>query len=182
MAIIKQDYGQLYGGELAVESLIAPVQKTLTADKLYNIGDQFIYDDRLYKVTVAIPQYDPIVIGTNAVVADNITEQMKNNRYRVVKTATANTTYGSQCTELKTAFDQLSTEEKLHSAILWEAFVYPCINTNFIFGTTYVSSSGTGSHLYGKTFGGNYAVDLSDGSMSVITATVYNGSLVLIVM
>lgn len=74
--IIKEDYGTLTGGELAVESLIAPVQKTLIADKTYNVGNQFIYDDKLYKVTVLINATDNIVIGTNAELADDITTQM----------------------------------------------------------------------------------------------------------
>ena len=65
--IIKQDYGTLTGGELEVESIITHVQKTLTADKSYAIGESFIYDGKMYKTISAITLGSSIIIGTNAV-------------------------------------------------------------------------------------------------------------------
>ena len=56
---------------------IAPVQNTLSAaNKNYAVGEQFLYDGHLYKVTSAITSGAQIVIGTNAVAAGTITEQI----------------------------------------------------------------------------------------------------------
>ena len=59
-------------------TLIAPVQSTLTASKAYAVGDQFVYNQELYKVTQAITQNADITIGTNAVLAGSVTEQIVN--------------------------------------------------------------------------------------------------------
>jgi hypothetical protein len=56
-------------------TLIAPVQTTLTASKAYAVGEQFVYNQVLYKVTQAIAQGAQITIGTNAVLAGSVTEQ-----------------------------------------------------------------------------------------------------------
>lgn len=58
--------------------LIAPRQETLTADKAYSIGDQFIYGGKLYKVTAAISSGGAITIGTNCDLADSVSGQVKN--------------------------------------------------------------------------------------------------------
>lgn len=56
---------------------IAPVQTSLSsADKNYAVGEQFLYDGHLYKVISAITSGAQIVIGTNAVLAGSITQQM----------------------------------------------------------------------------------------------------------
>lgn len=63
------------GGNAA--SLIAPIQTSLSAaKKAYTVGEQFVYDNKLYKVTSAITSGAQIVIGTNAVAADDITTQI----------------------------------------------------------------------------------------------------------
>lgn len=66
-------------GEGNIAHIIAPVQKTLTAVKAYSKDDQFIYNDDLYKATTSIALGGTITIGTNAVRANSITEQMKEN-------------------------------------------------------------------------------------------------------
>lgn len=57
-------------------SLLATVQTELTADKAYEVGEQFIYNQLLYKVTQPIASGAAITIGTNAVVAGSVTEQL----------------------------------------------------------------------------------------------------------
>lgn len=58
--------------------LIAPVQKSLTAKKAYAAGEQFVYNQTLYRVAQAIAQGAQITIGTNAILAGCVTEQIKN--------------------------------------------------------------------------------------------------------
>ena len=62
-------------------SLLATVQTELTADKAYAVGEQFVYNQVLYKVTQAIANGAAITIGTNAELAGSVTEQIKNNKY-----------------------------------------------------------------------------------------------------
>lgn len=57
-------------------SLLATVQTELTADKAYEVGEQFIYNQLLYKVTQPIASGAAITIGTNAVLAGSITSQL----------------------------------------------------------------------------------------------------------
>lgn len=57
-------------------TLIAPVQTTLTASKAYEVGEQFVYNQVLYKATQAIASGAAITIGTNAELAGNITDQI----------------------------------------------------------------------------------------------------------
>lgn len=72
---------------LANLGLLAPVQITLTADRLYNTGDQFIYTGLLYEATETIAQGTSITIGSNAQLADCVTKQISeinsNLEYRI---------------------------------------------------------------------------------------------------
>lgn len=56
--------------------LIAPRQETLTADRAYSVGDQFIYGGKLYSVTQAISNGGTITIGTNCDLSGSVTEQI----------------------------------------------------------------------------------------------------------
>lgn len=56
--------------------LVAPIQLTLTADKTYNVGDQFVYNGLLYEVTATIAQGTPITVGSNVQLADTVAEQL----------------------------------------------------------------------------------------------------------
>lgn len=60
-----------------INEIIAPVQLTLTASQPYAIGEQFIYEGKLYTATSAIAQNDTIVIGTNASLSAEIVKQIK---------------------------------------------------------------------------------------------------------
>lgn len=60
-----------------INGIIAPVQLTLTASQPYAIGEQFIYDGKLYTAISAIAEYDTIVIGTNASLSAEIVKQIK---------------------------------------------------------------------------------------------------------
>lgn len=61
------------------QDLIAPVQDDLVAKQAYAIGDLFIFNNGLYKVTTAIAQGGTIIIGTasgcNADVARTVAEE-----------------------------------------------------------------------------------------------------------
>ena len=60
----------------AGQSLLAPIQTTLVASKAYVIGEQFVYQGLLYKVTAAITQGGTIIINGNCELSDDITDQI----------------------------------------------------------------------------------------------------------
>jgi len=64
--------------EKANETIIATRQTNLTAVRKYEIGEQFIYNNTLYKADAVINQNATITIGGNASLADNITTQISN--------------------------------------------------------------------------------------------------------
>lgn len=72
----------------ANQTIIATRQANLTASKKYNVGDQFIYNNTLYKATATINSGTTINIGSggNATAADSITSQISNltNRFKIV--------------------------------------------------------------------------------------------------
>lgn len=61
----------------ADQSLLAPIQTTLVASKPYAIGEQFVYQGLLYKVTTAIAQGGTITINGNCELTDDVTTQIK---------------------------------------------------------------------------------------------------------
>lgn len=65
-------------GNKANQAVIATKQTNTTPVRRYEIGDQFIYDNTLYKADAVINPTDTISIGGNASVADNITTQISN--------------------------------------------------------------------------------------------------------
>lgn len=60
----------------ANQSVIATRQAKLTAVKAYVIGEQFIYNNTLYKATATIAKNATITIGGNATTADDISSQI----------------------------------------------------------------------------------------------------------
>lgn len=58
------------------QTVIATRQANLTASKAYAVGEQFVYNNILYRVTSAIAKNAAITIGGNATTADNITTQI----------------------------------------------------------------------------------------------------------
>lgn len=62
----------------ANQTVIATRQSNLTASRAYAVGEQFIYNNTLYRATAAIAQNATITIGGNATAADNITTQISN--------------------------------------------------------------------------------------------------------
>lgn len=60
------------------QTVIATRQANLTASKAYVVGEQFIYNNILYRATAAIAKNATITIGGNATAADNITTQISN--------------------------------------------------------------------------------------------------------
>ena len=65
-------------GNKANQAVIATKQTNTTPVRRYEIGDQFIYDNTLYKADAVINPTDTISIGGNASAADNITTQISN--------------------------------------------------------------------------------------------------------
>lgn len=63
-------------GNKANQAVIATKQTNTTPVRKYEIGDQFIYNNTLYKADAIINTTDTISIGGNASVADNITTQI----------------------------------------------------------------------------------------------------------
>lgn len=62
----------------ADQTVIATRQANLVAVKKYEIGEQFIYNNMLYKADAVISQNGTITIGGNASLADNIVSQISN--------------------------------------------------------------------------------------------------------
>lgn len=60
------------------QSVIATRQSNLIASKAYVIGEQFVYNNILYKATAAIAKNATITIGGNATTADDISTQISN--------------------------------------------------------------------------------------------------------
>lgn len=60
------------------ETIIATRQTNLIAVRKYEIGEQFIYNNTLYKADAVINSNDTITIGGNASLADDITTQISN--------------------------------------------------------------------------------------------------------
>lgn len=60
----------------ANESIIAPVEASLTASQSYAIGDQFIYSGTLYTATADITAGGTITIDGNCTASDTVTEQI----------------------------------------------------------------------------------------------------------
>lgn len=62
----------------ANQAVIATRQTNLTASRAYKVGDQFIYNNTLYRATAAISSGGTINIGSggNATTADNVTTQI----------------------------------------------------------------------------------------------------------
>lgn len=58
------------------QTVIATRQANLTASKPYVVGEQFVYNNILYRATAAIAKNATITIGGNATTADNITSQI----------------------------------------------------------------------------------------------------------
>ena len=74
--IIRQDYGTV-GTDVQTQMLIAPVLAEMKADRQFAVGDQFIVDSVLYKITQTISVIGtPLVVGTNCAVSDSITQQI----------------------------------------------------------------------------------------------------------
>lgn len=62
----------------ANQTVIATRQTNLVAVKKYEIGEQFIYNNTLYKADAVINQNGTITIGGNASLADDISTQISN--------------------------------------------------------------------------------------------------------
>lgn len=73
----------------ANQAVIATRQTNLTASRAYKVGDQFIYNNTLYRATAAISSGGTINIGSggNATTADNITTQISKSWQIVVTTS-----------------------------------------------------------------------------------------------
>lgn len=71
------------------QEVIAPVEDTLTASQAYAVGDQFIYQNKLYKATAAIPSGGTITPNGNCELANSIVEQIQ------IVTVTDNVTTGN---------------------------------------------------------------------------------------
>lgn len=84
--VIRQDFGSL-GNDVQTQMLIAPVLSKMVSDRAYVVGEQFIVDNVLYKITQAVSAADvPLVVGTNCEMSDSITQQMKSGEWHNLDT------------------------------------------------------------------------------------------------
>ena len=91
---LKDFYDAIYpylGGSFS--DLIAHIETDATsASKAYAVGDQLILNNQLYEVTAAIALGDPLTVGTNIALADDITTQLKSAGATTDATPTKNST------------------------------------------------------------------------------------------
>ena len=91
-----KDLGDDIGNEKVDKDDIAPVEAAATASAAYAEGEEFYYNNVLYKATAAIALGDAITPGTNCAAADPIADQIKDNSDRIgevtTKTLAANAT------------------------------------------------------------------------------------------
>lgn len=80
---IKNAYTDIKSIYDEIGDIIAHRQETLTADKAYSVGDEFIYEGKLYRATAAIANGGAITIGTNCTLAGSMTVQLLNMVYPV---------------------------------------------------------------------------------------------------
>ena len=73
------------------QTVIATRQSNLVASKAYVIGEQFVYNNVLYRATAAIAKNATITIGGNATTADDISTQISNIANQLI----SNKTYGT---------------------------------------------------------------------------------------
>lgn len=74
--IVGQDYANALT-DVPTQMLIAPVLPTMVSDRAYAVGEQFIVNSVLYKITQAVSGADvPLVVDTNCAVSDSITQQI----------------------------------------------------------------------------------------------------------
>ena len=66
----------LQTGTDKTQQMIAPIQTTLVAVKAYAVGDQFVYQGLLYKVTAAIASGGTIIIDGNCELSECVTNQI----------------------------------------------------------------------------------------------------------
>lgn len=62
--------------DTAIKAMVAPTETSPTANG-WSVGEQFIYNDILYKVTATITAGDALTIGTNIAAADTVAEQIE---------------------------------------------------------------------------------------------------------
>lgn len=93
--IIRQDFGSL-GNDVQTQMLIAPVLPTMISDRAYTVGEQFIVDNVLYKITQAVSAAGvALVVDSNCEVSDSITQQIQNQRISYKDVSLGTVTIGS---------------------------------------------------------------------------------------
>ena len=69
----------MMGSDKATQHIVAPVQEDLIAKQAYAVGDLFIFNNGLYKVTTSIASGGAISIGTNCQAASTVVEELRYN-------------------------------------------------------------------------------------------------------
>lgn len=62
------------------QAKIAPVEESEESAHAYAIGEQFMFNDILYKATAAIAEGDTITPGTNCSASDEVVKQLENHK------------------------------------------------------------------------------------------------------
>lgn len=136
-------------GNKANQTVIATRQANLTASKKYEIGDQFIYNNVLYKATAVINSGATITIGGNASTADNISTQISKIANMIKSATTTGTTSatGNFTSDIKiserlvlcafansvdgvTALPYITTGNTYYQIKMWEYDNIPYANKN----------------------------------------------------
>lgn len=149
------------------QSVIATRQSNLIASKAYVIGEQFVYNNILYKATAAIAKNATITIGGNATTADDISTQISNFAHRKLYSGNVANNDSITLTSNNCAFYIITFVGRGISTIIpytvTRALLYGCVpNSN-----AYLHASVTFSDATHATIKYKYGADWSGSSESL---------------
>ena len=162
----------------ANQTVIATRQANLVASRRYEIGDQFIYNNTLYKATQVIAANTNINTGSggNATTADNISSQISNLANncmvkKIAETAGDNTAAVNVTWLIQQMWVNLSYEDKLRSAIIVSGYILRCSSV------AQKTFSATTRYMNGSTF---VWQDIFASEGQYIEVSGYNGTTVAV--
>ena len=152
----------------ANESIIAPVETSLTASRAYAIGEQFILNGVLYTATAAITAGGTITINGNCTASDSVTEQIQ-----ALKTPESVSVTTDGVKTMQTLLNELYAlidHTKMSTKATLQYLDYVYVSTNQIVGSTYQFVSAT---LYNQKI---YIQRMTPRAGNSSGADTYNGT------
>lgn len=178
-------------GNKANQAVIATKQTNTTPVRKYEIGDQFIYNNTLYKADAVINTTDTISIGGNASAADNITTQISNLENWIKELWLNPNPSSAMAAQQVTLNDDLSNYRfyyvtfAMEYSDAWQSSVMvPCSSTAALHGFQFnVNGTGDAGLMFYRimTPAGGNKMNIGQGYYTTCNATPssYNGACVI---